>query len=146
MTTESLFSIRDAAESDLPAINAMSAAEGMGAAEATDVVFVAVNADGEAVGFIRLAHDEEQGWHINPVVVYPTWRRHGVGKALVAYALDRFGELRLVSRGTSRAFYEALGFEAVPWEMVSPPIAAECDGCEAFGECSPVPMRKKRTP
>ncbi|MCL2826294.1 MAG: GNAT family N-acetyltransferase [Eggerthellaceae bacterium] len=140
--SDELFTIRAAGEGDLPAINMMADAEGMGNVEPTDTVFVAVNNEDQVVAFIRLVFDNERGCHVNPVVVFPTWRRYGVGKALTEYALDRFGELRLVSRGQSLAFYQAQGFEEVPWDMICASVASECEGCEMREECHPTPLRK----
>ncbi|WP_139653677.1 GNAT family N-acetyltransferase [Raoultibacter phocaeensis] len=138
-----LFTIRHAEPGDCATLTAYSSLEGMGPIEPGDTVRVAVSDDGDIVGFIRLVFDSAGVCHINPVVVYSTWRGFGVGRALVEGALGEFGELRLVSRGTSRAFYEALGFEAIPWDDIHPPIVEECDECELFDECSPLPMRKK---
>ncbi|MCL2889216.1 MAG: GNAT family N-acetyltransferase [Eggerthellaceae bacterium] len=121
----------------------MAAAEGMGTIEAADVVYVAANNDNQAVAFIRLIFDEESVCHVNPLVVCPGWRRIGVGKALTEYALERFGELRLVSRGGSLAFYQALGFEEIPWEKICHQVASECDGCELRTECNPTPLHKE---
>lgn len=137
-----LIRIRTAEPDDCATLTAYSALEGMGPIEPEDTVRVAVSDDGDIVGFIRLVFDEAGVCHVNPVVVYSTWRGFGVGRALVEDALREFGELRLVSRGTSTPFYEALGFEAIPWDDIHPPIAAECDECELFDECDPLPMRK----
>ncbi|MCL1799352.1 MAG: GNAT family N-acetyltransferase [Eggerthellaceae bacterium] len=164
-TGTDLFYIREMDSADLPAVNAFVRAEGMGAVAEADLVFVAVSPapaaadpadpaavpaaaaadpDGQVVAFIRLILDEACGCHVNPVVVYPTWRRFGVGKALVEHALARYGELRLVSRGSSLAFYEALGFEEVPWDMICAAVAHECDECEIRPTCNPIPVRKTR--
>lgn len=141
---EELVTIRDAERDDCPILTAYSELEGMGPIEAGDTVRVAVNGDGDIVGFIRLVLDADGVCHVNPVVVYSTWRGYGVGRLLIEDALEKYGELRLVSRGSSRAFYEALGFEPVGWETIHPPIAAECDECEMYEECAPLPMGKRR--
>lgn len=140
---EELFHIRDVREEDLPILTDFAYAEGMGEVLQEHTVFVAVNSEDEPIGFIRLVFDKDDICHVNPVVVYPTWRGYGVGRVLMEYAQDKYGELRLVSRGGSLAFYQALGFEAIPMDMIHPPIAAECDDCEIFDECHPTPMRKK---
>lgn len=140
---DTLFSIRSAEECDLASINAFAHAEGMDSIDTVESVFSAVNTDDELVGFIRIAFDDASIAHVNPVVVYHTWRGFGVGRALTKYALERFGELRLVSRGNSKPFYEALGFTSCAWEDIYPPIAQECDGCEMREECNPTPMKKQ---
>lgn len=140
---DAAIALRVAVDEDLPAINAFALAEGMGDIERAHNVHVAINADGEIVGFIRLVFDGEGICHVNPVVVYPTWRGFGVGRILIDYALATYGEVRLVSRGSSLAFYQALGFEPIAWDLVFDPIAAECDACELRDECKPVPMGKR---
>ena len=95
-----LFTLRPATTKDLPAIDVVADPEGMGPMPSADHITVAVNADDEVVGFLRL--QEADGlWHVNPVAVYPTWRRFGVGQALMGDALAKTGELGLVARGPS---------------------------------------------
>lgn len=134
------FRIRAAREEDLATLSAYAYAEGMGDIEATDGVTVAANEADEPVGFIRIVTDEAGVAHVNPVIVYPTWRGLNVGRALMEDASARYGELRLVSRGSSKPFYDALGFSPIGWESIKPEIAAECDDCELREECTPQPM------
>lgn len=117
-----------------------ASAEGMDAIPSAEHVHLACNEAGETVGFIRLAFDEEGVCHVNPVVVYPTWRGHGVGEKLMNMAHERYGEVRLVSRGTSRAFYEALGYSPIAWKLIHKPIVDECSACPLAAECNPQPM------
>lgn len=138
--SEELFSLRAATSQDIPTLDAYAAAEGMGPIPDIEHVFVAQNTAKELIGFIRLAFDNAGVCHVNPVVVCSTWRGYGVGRALMDCAASRFGELRLVSRGSSRSFYEALGFTPLAWDAIKPEIAAECDGCELYDECGPTPM------
>lgn len=138
---DGLFTLRDMVESDLDAVNALSYSEGFGVVGSEDCVRVAVNEFDQMVGFIRFVSSEEGVRHVNPVIVYEGWRRYGVGRALINDALMRFGEIRLVSRGGSIPFYEALGFESCDWDCIHPPVAAECDGCELREECNPNPMQ-----
>lgn len=138
-----LLTMRPAREDDLELINIYAYNEGMPDIPGVEGVTVAANADDQVVGFIRIKHGADGIAHVNPVVVYAAWRRYGVGRALVEDALAREGELRLVSRGGSLAFYRALGFEDVEWEAIDPEIASECDGCELIDECRPQPVAKK---
>lgn len=140
--TDELFSLRPAREGDMALVNAYARGEGMPDIPGTDGVTVAVNADDAPVGFIRIVFDDAGVAHVNPVVTYEAWRGFGVGRALVEDALGKYGELRLVSRGSSLAFYRALGFEDVAWDAIKPDIAAECDGCELVDECRPQPVGK----
>lgn len=137
--------IRTATSEDLTTVNAFCAMEGFGAAEADDVIYVAESPAAETVGILRLVFDVDGVAHVNPVVVYPTWRRFGVGRTLIEHAHAEHGELRLVSRGSSRPFYEALGFEECPWDAIAPDVAEECSHCELEGECHPTPMRRRRS-
>ncbi|MEG1167236.1 GNAT family N-acetyltransferase [Gordonibacter sp.] len=141
---DDLFTLRDAREGDKGTLDAFCAAEGMDAIPSIERVRVAVNADDEVVGFIRLALDEGEGVaFVNPVITHDTWRGFGVGRALMDEALARYGELRLVSRGASLAFYEVLGYECISWDLIKMALVDDCDNCEMREECGPVPMRKR---
>jgi len=133
-------------EEDLSTLNELSYNEGMGQLVEEDVVFVAANENAEPIAFIRLIVDDAGVCHVNPIVVNPLWRRQGVGQALTNFALAGYGELRLVSRGSSKAFYEALGFEEASWEKICESIVEECNHCELFEDCNPLPMRKIHLP
>lgn len=142
MSIESLITVRPAQTDDLDVICFYANSEGMDDIPEPDDVYVALNQDDEIVGFIRLVFDDEGVCHVNPIVVYPSWRGFGVGRYLTEFALERYGELRLVSRGGSRAFYEALGFEPIDISLIYKDVAAECDECPLYEECKPCPMRK----
>lgn len=137
-----LFTLRDAREDDLPTLNAYNYQEGMDAFPSVENIRVAVNADGDIVGYLRLAFSPEGVAHVNPVVTYPTWRGFGVGRALMDEALERHGELRFVARGASVGFYERLGYRRIPWEDVCLDVAEDCRICQLVDECNPVPMGK----
>jgi N-acetylglutamate synthase-like GNAT family acetyltransferase len=135
------FTIRDACDADKELIDYYAAVEGMDVIPGLDNVRVAVNADDVCIGFVRLNYNSQCVAHINPVVVYEPWRRYGVGRALVQEACNREGEIRLVARGSSYAFYKALGFKDCPWKEIEPGVSEECDGCALRSECNPVPMK-----
>lgn len=137
-----LVTLRAAEERDVPYLNSYCYNEGMDNVPSLENVTVAVNSGDEPVGFIRLAFSEAGIAHVNPVVVHPTWRGYGVGRILVQDALDAHGELRLVSRGSSLAFYQAMGFECIDWDQIAPGVTDDCSGCELRAECQPQPMRK----
>ncbi|NHM13652.1 GNAT family N-acetyltransferase [Xiamenia xianingshaonis] len=139
----SLFSLRDARASDMPYVDAYAYAEGMDVIPSEEGVRAAVNADDVPVGFLRIQRGRNGVAHVNPVVTCATWRGFGVGRALVEEALSREGELRLVARGASVPFYEALGFSPIPWEAVDLTVVDDCDGCEMREECCPRPMGKR---
>lgn len=138
----SLFTIRAATEADRDAIELMLGIEGMDIFSSMDGVSVAVNESDEPVGFIRVVIGQNQKAYVNPVVVYPTWRGHGVGRALTDHAQDAHGELRLVSRGASKPFYDSMGFKCCGWDLIEPGVSEDCDGCGWREECGPQPMRR----
>lgn len=139
-----LFTLRPARESDWELINYYAYNEGMDNIPSLDNVTVAVNADDECIGFLRLAFSEAGIAHVNPVVTYSAWRGYGVGRALVDDARARHDEIRLVARGKSIGFYRALGFVDIPWEDIAPGVTEECDGCPLIDECGPLPMGWKK--
>lgn len=136
-----LFTLRPARPSDKALLDSYTYAEGMDNIPDVEGVTVAVNAEDMPVGFIRIVQDAEGVAHIYPIVTYSAWRGYGVGRALVDDAVAHFGELRLVSRGSSRGFYEALGFEECDWSMISPGMSEDCPNCSWRDECDPCPMR-----
>ena len=137
-----LFSLRAAVEADRAYLDAYCWNEGMDNLPSLDDVTVAANGDDEPVGFIRIAWGGNGAAHVNPVVVHGSWRGYGVGRALVESAAAAHGELRLVARGASVPFYDALGFEPCPWELIDTSVTENCDGCELVEECGPKPMRR----
>lgn len=135
-----LFSLRAAQDADLDLLSAYAHAEGMDALPSIEGIIVAVNDNDEPVGFIRIVEEAGFPAHVNPVVVYPSWRGYGVGRALMDEARRVYGELRLVSRGSSQGFYDALGLAPCSWEDICPSVFDDCAGCEMFDECAPQPM------
>lgn len=142
--TNELFTIRDARPDDKAVLDAYANAEGMDAIPSIEGVRVAANEDDEVVGFIRVSLNGEGVAFVNPVITHETWRGFGVGRALMEEALERYGEVRLVSRGVSKAFYEALGYEPIEWDDIEMTLVDDCDHCELREECGPQPMGKKR--
>ncbi len=141
-----LFTLRKAREDDREYIDAYTRAEGMDSLPTLDRVTVAVNAADEPVGFIRIALDSQGVAHVNPVVVLASWRGRSVGKALVNDAQRTYGEIRLVSRGSSKPFYDALGFECCSWDLIEEGVSEDCAHCNMIDECHPQPMRRLEIP
>lgn len=135
-----LATLRAATSKDMPAICAMALAEGMAPLDTWTKSTVAVNSQGEVVGFIQVESGEDVSY-VYPIVVYPTWRRYGVGRMLIEDAHDRCGELRLVSRGSSVPFYESLGFVECGWDEVSDGVDEGCADCPDAHSCRPKPMK-----
>lgn len=133
------FCLRPAAPEDAARIAALADEADMGELSDRGVTWVAER-DHHVLGFIRLLEDAGQ-WYVNPVVVDSSYRREGLGAALMRFARQRYGELRFVARGYAVPFYEALGCEDIPWESIAPLVADDCDGCSMLATCHPQPMR-----
>ncbi|MBR5259307.1 MAG: GNAT family N-acetyltransferase [Eggerthellaceae bacterium] len=140
--SEALFTLRPARESDRAYLDPYCYSEGMDYLPDLENVTVAANSGNEAVGFIRIAFGNYGVAHVNPIVVHSSWRGYHVGEALMADAQARYGELRLIARGTSKGFYERLGFEACPWEEIDMTVTENCEVCTLVPECNPLPMKK----
>ena len=144
--TDELFTIRDATDEDLPVIDAYAYAEGMDDMPNAEGIRVAVEASGAIVGFCRMFRADDGNDYVRPMVTYPTWRGYGVGRALIEDALARSnGQLLLISRGWSKAFYTACSFEDATWEDLDEVVREDCTYCEMREECNPQPMRRVRS-
>lgn len=137
-----LFVLRAARQSDANTINTYASWEGMDAMPSMENITVAQSSSGDIVGFLRVAHGANGVMHVNPVVVVSTWRNHGVGRALMDNALATYGELRLVSRGSSAGFYRALGYAPLTWDDIDKAVVDDCGNCPLREECEPVPLGK----
>lgn len=135
-----LFTLRAAEAKDKTWLDSYCFAEGMANLDDLDGVTVAVNASDEPVGFIQIAMGNNGVAHVYPIVVHPSWRGFDVGRALIEDAHSKFGELRLVSRGSSIGFYEKLGFVPCEWEMIDNEQTEGCVDCSTKAECKPLPM------
>lgn len=134
-----LVTLRPATASERETINALLLSEGFFTVDVVDGITVAANEDDEMVGFVRVVDDEKGCAHIYPVVVYETWRGFGVGRVLVEQVMKDRGQVKLISRGHSNAFYEALGFKKAPWEDMADFVVDDCRACEIREECGPQP-------
>lgn len=135
-----LFTLRAAEAKDKPWLDSYCYAEGMANLDDLKGVTVAVNASDEPVGFIQIAIGNNGVAHVYPIVVHLSWRGYDVGRALIENAHAKFGELRLVSRGSSVGFYEKLGFVLCDWEMIDNEQTEGCADCSTKAECKPLPM------
>lgn len=140
MATNPYVTLRPAVEADLPYLNAYNAREGMDQLPGIQDITVAVQEDDIPVGLIRIVGRETGCAYVNPIVVLDTWRGYGVGRCLLEDALETYGELRLISRGSSVGFYQAMGFHEIPWEDIESTDVDDCDNCNWRDECSPLPM------
>ncbi len=75
--------------------------------------FAARLADGSLVGVVRLLDDGGLYASVWDLLVHPAWRRRGIGHRLMALALERCRDRRLValvSTPMARSLYANLGF------------------------------------
>lgn len=104
-------------------------------------VRLALDGDGHMLGAIYVETAPDGSDNVKTVVVNPEYRGLGVGAALMEDALRSHPDLRLVSRGVSVGFYEAIGFKRCTWDDIDPQYKADCDSCEDLPTCYPVPFR-----
>ncbi|MEU4690384.1 GNAT family N-acetyltransferase [Actinoplanes sp. NPDC023714] len=87
--------------------------------------FVLVTADGAVAGFAVLRQEKEESLGIiEMIAVHPDHQRHGYGRALMEFAVQRLSDqgLALINVGTggdpghapARALYESVGFTGLP--------------------------------
>ncbi len=136
-----LFTLRSARPEDKAWLDEYCRIESMSALDDIDGVTVAVNSEDEPVGFIQIAIGRNGVTHVYPIIVHELWRGMNVGRSLIEDAHARFGELRLVSRGSSIGFYEKLGFSPCDWELIDDEQTEGCSYCSSKEECKPLPMR-----
>jgi spermidine synthase len=82
-------------------------------------LFVAARAGGCIVGMGRAISDRASDAYLQDIFVAEPFRRRGIASRIVSMLLDRLAadDLRwvaLISEGNSRAFYQRLGFDAMP--------------------------------
>ncbi|MDO5043792.1 MAG: GNAT family N-acetyltransferase [Coriobacteriia bacterium] len=133
--------IREARSDDLELINYYALQDNLGDFSEGDTAYVIVNEDDQVLGAIRLSFDEQKVAHVNPIVVNELWRGYGLGRELIAYVHKKYGELRLVARGSSVGFYEKLGFVPAHLDEIEPNVRAECVECPVVDTCKPMPMK-----
>lgn len=136
-----MLKLRPAREDDLATLNVYCYNEGMDNLPGVENVTVAVDSDDDPIGFVRVIIGNNDIAHVNPIVVNPYWRGYGVGHILMDDALGRYGELRLVSRGSSLGFYQRIGCTEIGWEDIDMTVTDDCVGCEMHKECCPQPVR-----
>ncbi|MGM0591869.1 MAG: GNAT family N-acetyltransferase [Halobacteriota archaeon] len=109
-STDELVAVMRLLDGALLEVDAETVSERLG----TDEVLLAV-ADAP-VGAIVL-----DGGHVEALAVRPSWRRRGVGTALVEAATATVGRLTAAFDPRVRPFYESLGFDVEPLSTKSEP-------------------------
>lgn len=104
---------------------------------------VAVDENDKPLGFIRIYkvfekdQPEGNGSYVYPVIVAKDLHTRGIGRALIDYAHEKHGELKLVACRASRDFYPKCGFDPLSWEFVAHRIAYDCEMCSDLPTCDP---------
>ncbi len=96
--------------------------------------------DGERVGMVTTTRYQQSAW-VGNLIVTPSFRRQGIGRDLMRYALDHLdaGGVRSVSLEADPdgvALYKSLGFAGQfdsPRFRKNPPHKAECRSAESAG-------------
>lgn len=135
------YSIVDAAHADVDRVNSLFESQKFPPVPSAQGVRMAVDDGGGMLGAIYVETAPDGTDNVKTVVVKQEARGLGVGTALIKDALRDHPDLRLVSRGVSVGFYEALGFLRCGWDAIDPQYKADCDSCEDFPTCFPVPFR-----
>lgn len=145
MRIEQLVHLRPTKEADLPYLAMMAQGQEVGIPpNYLEGGITAANHDDIPVGYIHI-EKTDLGPHVAPVVVFENWRGHGVGRLLMKQAQRKYGNLKLVSNGSSNGFYEKLGFEPVEWDQIEPEFQRDCLNCEFYEKCNPKPYELRRT-
>ncbi len=133
--------IQPACEAELAAVNKLCIAEDMSPYTDVENTYVATDSTGEVLGFIRLRIAQDSRVFVNPIITAADARRQGVGRSLMHFASEVYGNLYLVARGSAIQFYRAIGFEEMAWDEVIPELTEDCGNCDRIKECSPKPMK-----
>ncbi len=139
MNANLIIDITPAQPDDEPELVNLGERAGMGTLKGFDTTLVARFEDGSLAGFCRLRIFDGIAY-VNPIVTSEDARGTGVGTALMKAARDKYGELRFVARGYAVPFYRQLGCVEIPWDMICHEVASDCDGCDEFEACKPLPM------
>lgn len=134
---EPLWRIRDCVAADMPVVRTLFASEGMGDLVEPDGIRVAIAPDNTMYGACRLEQASDGSWNVRPICVFEAVQGRGVGRSLLADALKRHDDIRLVSRGDAEPFYLACGFERGTWDDVAPEFVEECRACPDNAACAP---------
>lgn len=135
--TQQQYSLRKAQPGDLNSVELLMHIGGMGLASDWQEGIVAVDANGQVIGYIRIQQTPE-GPHVAPVAVHPTRQGEGIGRALMEEALSQQGYLKLVARGEVAGFYRTLGCKEIPFEQISGDLEEDCQNCPDRDQCQPV--------
>jgi ribosomal protein S18 acetylase RimI-like enzyme len=66
------------------------------------------------IGLVQLQSDGEIQAHLSALIVARQWRRHGLGRALLANVLEHAGGVRIDLLSRAGRYYRSLGAEQIP--------------------------------
>lgn len=134
------FSVRQAVNSDCPAIEKLMVENDMVGAFDAESCFVIDSDDNGLAGFVRLEMVENR-FYIRPIIVSTQYQGKAIGKCLVSHVLSVLSDITVVSRGSAEGFYRSFDFEPIEWEQVAQELCNECRNCPELNNCVPIPMR-----
>ncbi len=133
------FRIRQGRPSDEGALARLLATQRM-ATEIDPVDFVVAEANGKLLGAARLVWIGAEEAFLRPIVVATGARGRGHGRALIERLFAVCPRIGVVARGEAVPFYRSLGFTAIDWSSVPSEYRDECECCNDFARCRPMPM------
>ena len=134
--------IRQAAESDRPAIEELLAAVEM-SGEVEAEAYLVAEQDQSIVGAGRLEWAGGEAY-LRAIAVQPGRQGAGIGAALVKRLIAGESQVKVVSRGSAAPFFRRLGFQAADWAVIDPVYQGECEGCSDRDSCQPQPLVWRR--
>lgn len=142
---------------EAPELEALLTEAGMGLWGAPEEYVIMKNAD-RIVGCAKLVFTGLNTFHLETLVINPEVRGRGWGEAFLLELLRRpwaycertrympflqeeAYRITVVARGAVAGFYRRYGFRDYTFEGLPSPYREQCDGCEEFPGCNPVPLR-----
>jgi len=110
--------IRNAVESDYPAIKEISNNEGWKSNHRSDyddalknsITIVTCNGESNVVGFARAITDGHVTIYLCEIIVVPEYRRYGYGKRLIDHLFTLYPTCRMDLLSQADEFYQSIGF------------------------------------
>ncbi|GFN23487.1 GNAT family N-acetyltransferase [Thermanaeromonas sp. C210] len=138
-------------------VEELLAGAGMGLWGSTEE-YVIVRESSRLLGCAKLVRTAPDAFHLETLVVGPQGRGRGLGGRFIEELLKRpwaycrslasaappVGDtysITVVSRGGAAGFYRRYGFRDHTFKALPSPYREQCDGCEEFNICRPIPLR-----
>ncbi|MGI9952692.1 GNAT family N-acetyltransferase [Moorellaceae bacterium AZ2] len=120
--------------------------------------YVVLREASRPLGCAKLVWTAPDAFHLETLVMGPDGRGRGLGGKFIKELLRRpwaycrgprspappvedTYSVTVVARGGVAGFYRRYGFRDYTFEALPSPYREQCDGCEDFVSCNPVPLR-----